>query len=80
MCTKHKLNEKELTEAKKVLRDKNCYPVFYTEEELKPYLRFYEGLIRPCMHNFIDPDDQDFSIKDRWYDFKEVNLKVAHYV
>ena len=77
VCTKEKLTEIELVEAKRVLREKNCFAVFYTEEELLPYLRFYEGLIRPCMHNFIDPDDEDPKIRDRWNDFKEVNHKIA---
>ena len=77
MCTKEKLTEVELVEAKKILREKNCFAVFYSEEELLPYLRFYEGLIRPCMHNFIDPDDEDPKIRDRWNDFKEVNHKIA---
>ena len=77
VCTKQKLTEIELVEAKKVLREKNCFAVFYTEEELLPFLRFYEGLIRPCMHNFIDPDDEDPKIRDKWSDFKEVNHKIA---
>ena len=29
------------------------------------------------MHNFIDPDDEDPKIRDRWNDFKEVNHKIA---
>ena len=54
--------------------------MFYTEEELKPYLRFYEGLVRPSMHNFIDPDDQDVTNIEKWSEFKEVNSKVAQRV
>ena len=57
VCTQHKLTQVELQEAKRVLKEKKCYGVFYTEEELKPYLRFYEGLVRPNMHNFIHPED-----------------------
>ena len=55
--TKFKLTEKEFKEATKVLREKNCFAIFYTEDELKSYLMFYEGLIRPIMHNFSDLDD-----------------------
>ena len=80
VCTRYKLTEKELVAAKKALREKNCYGVFYTEEELRPFLEFYEGQIRPNMHNFIDPDDAELKINERWTDFKDVNFKIAQRV
>ena len=63
-------------QAKKVLREKNCFGVFYSEEELKPFMYFYEGQIRPNMHNFIDPEES--MEPERWNDFKDVNYKIAH--
>ena len=47
--------EEEL--ANKVLAEKRCYAVYYTEDQITPMLCLYENLIRPSMHNFVDSSD-----------------------
>jgi trehalose-6-phosphate synthase len=34
------------------LNAKGCYPLFMTIEEMKPYLKFYENVLKPLFHNF----------------------------
>ena len=57
VATKNKLSLYEEEQASKVLQEKHCYAIFATEDELRPFLRFYERLLRPNMHNFVDPSD-----------------------
>lgn len=63
--------------ADKKLAEKNCYAIYYTEEQINPYLRFYEGIVRPNMHNFVDPGDSLKSEINEWAEFKAVNARVA---
>jgi trehalose 6-phosphate synthase/phosphatase len=55
----------------------NAYPIFMTAEELKPYLNFYENILRPLFHNFKDLYDMRNESLIYWKDFCDVNKKVA---
>jgi len=57
VVTKHALTRIEEEKADKVLLEKSCFAIYYTEEQINAYMRFYESLIRPNMHNFVDPAD-----------------------
>lgn len=70
----------EEEKADKALLEKSCFAIYYTEEQINPYMRFYESLIRPNMHNFVDPADQLKSAVDDWAAFKAVNAAVARKV
>ena len=52
VITKYALTDFEKEQANKVLAEKNCYAVYYTEKELNQFLSFFEDYIRPIMHNF----------------------------
>jgi len=70
--------EEEL--ANKAFEEKHCYAIYYTEAQINSYLRFYEGLIRPNMHNFVDPSDNHKFEINEWAEFKAVNARVARRV
>ena len=55
----------------------NAYPIFMTAEELKPYLNFYENILRPLFHNFKDLYDMKNESLVYWKDFCDVNKRVA---
>jgi hypothetical protein len=57
IVTEHKLSELEEQSANEALRKKHCHAVYLTVEEMRPYMKHYEGCMRPRMHNFFDPFD-----------------------
>ena len=67
----------EEDQASKILREKNCFPIFLTHEQIIPYLSFYEQVIRPNMHNFTDPSDHLKLAFNYWNEFKSINAKIA---
>ena len=77
VVTKHPMTTFEEEQANKILLEKNSYAVFFTEEQITPYLRFYEGLIRPNMHNFADPSDHVKQALNYWAEFKSINSRIA---
>ena len=80
VVVKQAMTQLEQDTADKLLAEKFCYAVFYTEEEIMPYLRFYEGLIRPNMHNFADPSDHLKQDLNYWAEFKQLNRSIARRV
>lgn len=80
VVTQHPMTAHEEEIANKMLAEKNCYAIYYTEEAIVPYLRFYEGLVRPNMHNFVDPGDHLKAAINDWAEFKAVNGRVARRV
>ena len=70
----------EEEQANKILAEKNCFAIYFTEESINLYQRFYEGLIRPNMHNFVNPIDHLKPGIFDWNEFKNVNAKVARRV
>lgn len=52
VTTEAKLSEQEEEQARKVLLEQACYPVFMTKAEITPFIQYYESAIRPKMHNF----------------------------
>jgi len=57
VSTPHRFTEYEERLANEALLKKNCYAIYLTAEELEDFMKFYEGLLRPRMHNFFDPFD-----------------------
>ena len=80
VVTDHPLTKEEEELADKVLAEKKCYAIYYTEEQINAYLRFYEGIVRPNMHNFVDPSDHLKAVSTEWAEFKAVNARVARRV
>jgi len=54
ITTAKPLTPEQEQQARAVLKAKNCYPVFFTQEEIEPFTLFYESLLRLKMHNFLD--------------------------
>ena len=63
-----------------MLAEKNCYAIYFTEEQINPYLRFYEEIVRPNMHNFTSAADHTKTAINDWAEFKAVNARVARRV
>ena len=61
ITTAEKLTEAEEIKATGALASKYCFPVFMTLDEVEPFYKLYEGLIRPKMHNFFDIYDSQFT-------------------
>ena len=81
VVTEHSMTQLEEEMASKILAEKQCYAIYFTEEQIAPYLRFYEGLVRPNMHNFVDAGDHlKTAIINDWAEFKAVNARVARRV
>ena len=80
VVTKNQMTPEEEELANKVLAEKNCYAVYYTEEQINPCLRFYESLVRSNMHNFVDSGDHlKMNMKD-WTDFRASSHRLARRV
>jgi hypothetical protein len=54
ISTENKLTEAEEAQASKVLLEKKCFPLFMTLKEIQAFLIYYESLIKPKMHNFLN--------------------------
>ena len=72
------MTPQEEVKAQQALLEKHCHAIFMTDEEIRPYLRFYERLMRPNMHNFVDPGDYHTQALNDWAEYKNINKKIAH--
>lgn len=73
ISTENKLTEAEEANARKVLLEKKCFPVFVTLKEIQNFLIYYESLIKPKMHNFLNLKDDSQFIHDNWSAYVAVN-------
>ena len=80
VVTKNQMTPEEEEKANKVLAEKNCYAVYYTEEQINPCLRLYESLIRPNMHNFVDSGDHCKMDAKDFAEFRTVSHRLARRV
>ncbi len=80
ISTENKLTEAEETQARMVLKEKKCYPVFLTLNEIKAFLMYYESLIKPKMHNFLNLTDDSTFIHNNWSSYVSLNQKIANKV
>lgn len=48
-----------------------------TAEELAPYLKFYENILRPLFHNFKDLYNMRSDLMKHWKSFCEVSQRFA---
>jgi trehalose-6-phosphate synthase len=62
------------------LKQKKCFPVFVTLKEIQNFLIYYESLIKPKMHNFVDLKDDSRFITDNWHAYVSINQKIAQKV
>jgi trehalose-6-phosphate synthase len=62
------------------LKQKKCFPVFLTLKEIQNFLIYYESLIKPKMHNFVDLKDDSRFITDNWPAYVSINQKIAQKV
>jgi trehalose 6-phosphate synthase/phosphatase len=77
ISTEHRLSESEEQQARQVLLEKKCYPVFMTIKEIQSFLMFYENLIKPKMHNFQNLHDDTQHNNEFWASYLLVNQKIA---
>lgn len=77
VVTKNPMTEEEEKLADRVLAEKNCYAVYYTEQQITPSLCLYESLIRPSMHNFVDSSVHVKMCSQEWAEFRAVNVRIA---
>jgi len=54
--------------------------LFMTREEVEPFLRVYEGLIKPKMHNFFDPFDESAKDLDHFVHYTNLNRRFVEKV
>ena len=80
VSTETKLTEAEELQAREVLKEKKCFPVFLTLKEIQVFLIYYESLIKPKMHNFVDLKDDSKIIHDNWGAYVNINQKIAQKV
>ena len=82
VSTPTKLSEAEEAKAREVLKEKKCFPVFVTLKEIQAFLIYYESMIKPKMHNFVDLKegcDSKF-IQDNWGAYVNINQKIGQKV
>ena len=80
LSTENKLTEEEEKQAREVLKLKKCFPIFVTLKEIQNFLVYYESLIKPKMHNFVDLKDDSKFIQDNWSAYVSINQKIAQKV
>lgn len=77
ISTLEDVSQQEIDQLEAKFNKLNAYPIFMTAEELKPYLNFYENILRPLFHNFKDLYDMKNESLIYWKDFCDVNKRVA---
>ena len=68
-----KLTDQEEEQAIIVFKKQKCYPVFMTFKEVQLFLMYYESLIRPRMHNFIDLSENTSTHHANWQNYQMIN-------
>ena len=77
IVTEHRLTDQEERLANEALSKKQCYAVFLTTEEMRPFMKHYEGCMRPRMHNFFDPFDVSQLDNSQQANYTELSMKIA---
>ena len=70
--------EDDKNEIIRLLSKWNCIPVFFSADVLDKFFSFYEGIIRPCFHNFADTSIYDSESKKLWQAYLKVNDTFAN--
>ena len=68
-----KLTDQEEEQARIVFKKQKCFPVFMTLKEVQLFLVYYETLIRPKMHNFIELSENSNSHHTNWSNYQMIN-------